>query len=651
MLKQFIHCPSAQRALSLTLGVGLLVPSLLMVMSGFETSQAAPRSRSHSSNVKVYHGSTSYVRQMRVADQLLQTGRFHDAETKYQGLLKQNPNDVQARSGLAFAQAELFKLDAAEENARKVLSKDFNNTLAHVTLGVSYRNRTASQDMTYKTQRDHYLSESAKELEKAIELDPDSPDAHNQLGVTYRFQGRTQDAQRAFEQANNLDPEFAEALVNQGIMQMEAGNITGAKKFYQQSIQRNSKNYMAHYRLGEALVKERDLHKAIRSLNTALSLNRGNAAVMAELAEAYEQQGNVAAAVANYRNAMSSNPGFMPAYTGLANLLDRRGDGELAMAELKSALNINPMYNQGRNQLGRLALNVDKPDQALQYFKESLMVNPNDADAIYGISQALTISAQKTVNNAQAMGQESDIVNAEEAVQEALRLNPNSMRLHLASVRISQLAGKPDDSRDDLERILQKAPRNDVESMMQGEAFLALGRYEESDKVFKDLMQNARGDVDKLLVLGDTLKSNGDLARAREAYQLVSQEEPSNLKAQRGIQRISKLEADSQKTLRLANALNNRKQKASSVDYYEETLKQNPRQPEARLALAKIYEKNKDYTRAVNSYQYYLGLMSNMTLKERQQIQKKITKLQTLASKSSQPESRHADKALTLSKF
>lgn len=584
---------------------------------------------------RTYRISTAMVRELRLADQDMQTGRYQQAETRYRAILNKNPENTQARSALSLAQAALFKLDAAEKNAQQVLVEDPANALAHVAMGVVYRNRTASMDMNYRNHREMYLAQSARELERAIQLDPRSPEAHTELGVTYRFQGRIEEAQQEFERALKLDPTFAEALLNQGVAQMEQGNIAEAQRAYTQAIRLNSRNHMAHYRLGEALLKSGDPHLAIRSFNTALSLDPNNASVLAKLAEAYEQQGNTSAAVADYRKAIQSNPAFMPAYIGLSNLFDSRGDGELAMAELKSALNVNPKYNQARNQLGRLALTVDKPDQAIQYYKESLQHNPQDAEALQGLSQALTLVAQKTATASQALGQESDLVQAEMAIREALRLNPADLRLHLAALRISQLAGKPKVSEEELQAITQSPPHNDSERMVQAEALFALGRYDEADLRFREMISKAHGDLDKLLVMGDILKTNGNLDLASEAYRQAAIVEPGNLKAQRGIQRIEGVKADSKKNLRLGKALNNWRQKESSIDFYEESLMLNPRQPEARLALAKLYEKVKQYDRAAVSYQHYLGLMPNLREKERLHYQKKILRLQGLAQKAS----------------
>jgi tetratricopeptide (TPR) repeat protein len=607
---------------ALALGVTVAAASFLQAAP----SQAATR---------VYKAGASYTREFRNADSYLQTGQYQAAESKYMLLLKSNPNSARYRSAAAMAQAELFKLDAAEKNANAVLSKSPRNAMAHMAKGVADRNRTASLDMTYKTQRDDLLSKSVSELQQAISYDPNSPEAHNQLGITYRFMGRNSEAMAEFQRALELDPHYSEALLNEGILRMASGDAAGAKAQFNQAIKLNSKNYMAHYRLGEAYLQAGDAHQALKSLNTALSLDRGNAAIMSKMADAYQAQGNTSAAIANYRKAIQANPGFMPAYVAISDIFDSRGDGELAMSELRSALNVNPHFSAGRNRLGRIALTVDKPDQALQYYKESLKENPKDAEAINGISQALTVIAQKQANWSQTMGADSDLVNAEQSIQEALRMNPNDLRLHLANLRISQLAGKPATSEAELNQLASMTPRNEAEQMIQGEAFLSLGRYQEADQVFNGLIQKAGNNPDKLLVIGDTLKVNGNLQGARDAYQTALNADPGNLKAQRGIQRIEKAESESQKTLRTAKALNTwrRTGKESSIDFYEDTLSQNPRQPDARLELSKLYEKTDQYDKAARSYQYYLSLRPDLPEKDRQHFEKKIARLQELAQR------------------
>lgn len=575
-----------------------------------------------------YQGNVRYTRELRAANEMLQGGRYEQAESIYTRTLKKNPRNLAARSGLAVAQAGLYKLGAAEKNARQVLERDPNNAYAYIALGMVHRNRTASHDMYYKLNRDSLFRQSAAELEQAVRLDPKNPEAYNELGVTYRFQGRYDEARQMFEKALALDPNYAEALLNAGIASMAQGKVAEAKQNYRRAITLNSKNHMAHFRLAEALGQEGQYHEALESLNTALALDPGNASVMSKMAEMYDRQGNQAAAVANYRKAIQKNPGFMPAYIGLSNLFDKRGDGEAAMTELRSALNANPGYSPARNQLGRLALSVNKPLQAANYYRESLRRNPNDVEAINGLSQALTVLAQQSVTSAQALGQDSELVSAEATIEEALRLNPNDLRLHLASIRIGRLTGRPKASWEELERIISRPARSESEEMLRGEAYLALGRYAEADQVFDRLIAHNSRNTGKLLTMADTLRINGDLEKAEDAYHAVLLADPGNVKARRGLQRVELANASAQKSLRLAESLNNFIQKESAVDFYEESLAKNPKQPEARLALSKLYEKLDFYAKAARSYQFYLGLMPDLSEKKRERYEEKVTKLQ-----------------------
>lgn len=624
---------------ALSLSIGLLAGAVA-------TPQAANAARkSYRSSATYYYAPGQYT-----ANTLMQTGKYAQADTAYTAALKKNPNNQAVRAALSVAQAELFKLDAAEKNANLILSKNPNNPAAHLALGVVARNRTASHDMHYKLQRDELLAKSAAELERAVALDSNFVEGYNQLGVTYRLQGRYDEAQKSFDKALELDPNFAEAMVNTGVMKAERGDLAGAKATYQQAIKLNSKNFMAHYRLGEAYVAEGNYHEGLTHMNNALYLDKGNATIMSKMAEAYNAQGNSGASVAFYRKAIQANPAYMPAYVGLSNIFDGRGDGEAAMTELRSALNMNPNNNGVRNQLGRLALAVDKPDQAMQYYRESMRINPNDAEAIQGLSQALTVVAQRSAVTTQALGQSSDITQAEEAINEALQINPNDMRLHLAALRIAQLSGKPSASQEELERIVNQPTSNDTSEMIKGEAYLSLGRYAEADQVFNGLISRAGNDSTKVLLIGDTLKANGDLDKAQDAYELVLSREPNNLKAQRGIQRIETAREDSHRDLRLAKSLNNFLQKTSSVDFYEDALSKNPRQADARLALAKLYERQNEYAKAATSYQFYLGLVPNLEPKKRERYEKKITKLRELAAKQATQQSAASSNSVTASR-
>jgi tetratricopeptide (TPR) repeat protein len=123
---------------------------------------------------------------------------------------------------------------------------------------------------------------------------------------------------------------------------------------------------------------------------------------------------------------------------------------------------------------------------------------------------------------------------------------------------------------------------------------------------------------------------------AAEVYKTVQSMEPGNLKAERGIQRIRNAQEEARKKLTLAKSLDNYKQRKSAKDFYIETIGLYPRQPDARLALGKIYATDKEYAKAIFEYQSYLSLVPNLPSRERERIESRIRELQDSLSRQQQ---------------
>ncbi len=571
---------------------------------------------------------------VRQASQMFQVGKWEDAEKAYTNYLKSNPRDSRARAGLAVVQAELLKLGAAEKNAQQALQQNPRNAYAHIALGIVKRNRTTSSDMTYRGNTQQLLNEAVEEFKAAATLEPNNPEAHNRLGEIYRMQGRLDEASTQFDKAARLDPKYSEAVANQGTIQRAKGSNDRAKEFYRKAIALNSKNHYAHYYLGEALVAEGKYHEGIESLNTALYQNRNSAPVHTKMAEAFSRQGNEAAAISHYREAIRLKPEYIPAYRNLATLFDNRGDGEFGIAELKSGLNANPNANDFRVDIGRMSLAVEKADQAVTYFKEALHNDPNNPEALRGLSQAYYMKATSSANQG-TVGSGDDYVDAERAIQNALRFNPNDISLHLALLRIAKLSGRPDVAQDELNRIVNTTPTSANEQIAKSEALFSLGRFQESDQMARQMMGQFGGDVKKQLLLADAMKVNGNLDMAIEGYKQVKSIDPENKKAERGIQRIKVVQEDARKKLTLAQSLDNSRQRKSARDFYLETIAMYPRQPEARLAMGRIYASDKEYDKAIFEYQSYLNLVPYLDSKEQASIERKIEALRESRGKSS----------------
>lgn len=107
-------------------------------------------------------------------------------------------------------------------------------------------------------------------LERALEIQPDYPEALNNLGVAYKKQGRLDAAIAALSRAIQLQGDYHDAHSNLGICLNEMGDLEGAAASLRRAIMLRPDFSEAHYNLGIVLKEQADLEGAIASYRRAL---------------------------------------------------------------------------------------------------------------------------------------------------------------------------------------------------------------------------------------------------------------------------------------------------------------------------------------------------------------------------------------------
>ncbi|MEO0082382.1 MAG: tetratricopeptide repeat protein [candidate division WOR-3 bacterium] len=150
-----------------------------------------------------------------------------------------------------------------------------NSADAHLNLGAALI-----------TQQQDTLRAEA-EFRRAIELQPQSAVAHNNLGDILRKRGDLTAAQREYLAAIALDPGYAEAHGNLGIVLFHAGQADSA--FEQFILARSLQPGLApvHVNLGNCFVERGQPDSALRSFWTAISLQPGLDAAYLNLIRLY----------------------------------------------------------------------------------------------------------------------------------------------------------------------------------------------------------------------------------------------------------------------------------------------------------------------------------------------------------------------------
>ncbi len=160
--------------------------------------------------------------------------------------------------------------------------------------------------------------EAERAYRKALEIDPDYAEAHNNLGVLLQEQGRAEEAIKHLREAVRLRPRAASHHSNLGVALAEIGKFEQAADCYRQSIKCDRKYALGHNNLGNALRSLGRPAEAILSLQEALRLRPDYAEAWNNIAIAYLNLGEAEAAIQRYNRAILLKPDYAEAHMNRA---------------------------------------------------------------------------------------------------------------------------------------------------------------------------------------------------------------------------------------------------------------------------------------------------------------------------------------------
>jgi tetratricopeptide (TPR) repeat protein len=356
-------------------------------------------------------------------------------------LLRSTPYDPDLALDLALAYGKSGMLDQATEVLTQALQRTPNSlplTSALMTVLVKENRYQEGSHLAAKAAQLHPRDLEAQRLYLRVLVLNDDMTKAAPLG------------RRLLAQAPH-DPDF---LYLNGIIEREAGQYAAARTHLTESVARNPAYYNSRYNLGVVLAQLKDFKGAKEQLEKALALGAVEPEVHFELAtvlrnlgesqqaqeelKVYQQDSKANAqrtlavgkagqaalekdpqqAVVLYREAVEAAPEDTQLLFKLALALDRAGDTAAERTTLEQAIKIDPAFAVAQNQLGYLDSVGGDAVSAEQHFRLALQAAPGYIQA--WISLAATL------------GMESRFPEAQEAVGNALRLDPqNAQALQL----------------------------------------------------------------------------------------------------------------------------------------------------------------------------------------------------------------------------
>jgi len=256
--------------------------------------------------------------------------------------------------------------------------------------------------------------------ERFLSTNPADAAAHYRLGVVLAAMKHTAEARLQIEKAISLGLDTPEA-------HFELANILRTLGEHDAAEQQ----FALYHQAGEAqanqaqLTMELDPQQLTRTLTRQMQAARAQAAAKAEQGAQAEAAGNLQQAIADYRDAVSIDPQEPLLDYKLAMVLEKIGDRAGERAALEQAVRIDPRIALVQNQLGYLDSRDGKPASAVEHFRLAVQAYPDYTTAWMNLAAALCL--------------ESQWPQAKEALNHVLQLDPGNSAAKELMQRIETL--------------------------------------------------------------------------------------------------------------------------------------------------------------------------------------------------------------------
>ena len=458
--------------------------------------------------------------QKKAATVLFMAGQFEDVRTRVEAVLRKNPRDIEAQ--LLYANALVGLRD---------------------------------------------LEGGIREIEEAVQLDPQHAASYTNLALLKMAQGQLQAAKAAFEKAVELDPKSIRARLALAHFELATGNIAMAEQSLKLALAIDSKDALANRALAAVYIGTGREAQAEMPLQVVAEATKSPRAKFA-LADYYTRLKRIKEAQSVLEPMLKDRSTFADAQTRLAQLTYGLGNRRLASEMLDDVLALQPNHASALQVKARWLMVEGRLAQALERVSTAVSAAPRDVGAIFLRGTLLAMTGQRE--------------GAVKSFNEVLRLNP---RAAAAQVQLAQLnieRGEADSAVDLASEAVSNAPRVPEARLVLARALIA-----------QNELVRAESEIDRLLAVyprapsvhslrGTLFLLKGNPSGARAAFQLAFDTEPGSIAALTGLTMLDVQE----KRLGQARAR------------VEQRLKVDDRSPALSLVAAKVYVQSGDLASA-----------------------------------------------------
>jgi tetratricopeptide (TPR) repeat protein len=457
---------------------------------------------------------------------LRQLGDTESAERELVALAADYPESTAYSLALAQLYAEQGRPAEAEQRIRDLVAQDPDNAAWRIQLARLLLALDKAGD-------------AESNLKQAIAADPESATLRLALGGFYEAADRIDEAIETFEALGSETPRTPEGLA--------------------------ARNRVATLTLGQDEARAREIVDGI------LADVPNNVDALLSRAAFSLQDGKLDEAIGDLRSAMIKQPDSQRGQLMLARTYLLNGDFELAEDAYRRLVDRNPANRAARNELASLIGNRGNAEQAAAMLRETLEIAPGDVGASRNLVRAMLL--------------QQDFAAAETEARRILELGETSGAADYQLGQALQAQGEDERAIAAYRDALSRNP--DAEGALRELMRLldGAGRREEAESFLQQHIGSHPDLPLPRLLLGELYFADGDVVRARAAFEELAAEQPNAVGAYIGLASTYAEGSEDQ------------------IAVLSRGMQENPGEPRLALALGSAHNRRQEYDAAIGVYE------------------------------------------------
>lgn len=419
----------------------------------------------------------------------LESGQHSKAESELNRAIRIDPKRVEAHLQIARLFEETRRLQEAFDAYDKVIQVDPLGEW----VAVSLLKKRLIEGILQARAGD--LQTALRLFEEAVEMAPDNPDPHFNVGLVHLRRREDPLAEAAFLKVIALNPRHQDAYLNLGDLYERHGRVEEAMAAYAKGFEINPGNpggrnarVKVFLLQGILLARQGAFDSALKVFAQTLQLSPESAPAYFNIGLIHLRLGNFSEAEEGLGRTLRIDPAHQGAALNLGILYERQGKLEEALSAYERARDLNSRTQDGVSAAvsvhtvrGRRSARAGRLDEALAEFQRTTEVQPQNAANFFNVG---LIYFQK-----------NDLPSAEKAFRQVIKLNPAEGDAYMALADIQESTGREKEAIETYERFLAVGSgpsilRAEVRlHLLKGVLFGREGKFDQARREFEEMVR------------------------------------------------------------------------------------------------------------------------------------------------------------------